>query len=86
MTKSMSENRRASVIARSPFDFATLRSGQAPATKQSLLRAKIALLRCSETKYSILARRSWQPVIPGKAAGRDPESRNKKTGFPPARE
>jgi hypothetical protein len=27
----------------------------------------------------------WQPVIPGKAIGRDPESRNK-TGFPPARE
>jgi hypothetical protein len=24
-------------------------------------------------------------VIPGKAAGRDPESRNQNTGFPPAR-
>src|SRR5688572_24728244 len=32
----------------------------------------------SETKSSIRIGHSWQPVIPGKAAGRDPESRGGK--------
>jgi hypothetical protein len=27
-----------------------------------------------------------KPVMPGKTAGCDPESRNQNTGFPPARE
>ena len=34
-------------------------------TKQSLFQAKIASLRCSETKSSTHTRHSWQPVIPG---------------------
>jgi|GEM_PF-4810915 len=40
------------------------------------------LLRCPETRVPTLARHSWQPVIPGTAAGRDPESRKSNTGFP----
>jgi hypothetical protein len=35
-------------------------------------------LRFSETKSSTRARHLWQPIIPGKAAGRDPESRNRR--------
>jgi hypothetical protein len=33
---------------------------------------------CSETESSTRAEQSWQPVIPGKAVGRDPESRRRK--------
>jgi hypothetical protein len=46
-TKKLSEKPRHRVIAKSPFDKLRVRSGQAPATKQSLFRAKIASL-CSQ--------------------------------------
>jgi len=58
LTMSASVNREASVIAKSPFDFpfdklrvrspvpaALAQAGQAPATKQSPFRTKIASLR-----------------------------------------
>jgi hypothetical protein len=47
------------------------------AMKESLSLGKIVSLRCSETKSWAPVRRSWQPVIPGKAVGHDSEPRKK---------